>query len=146
MDGVSAGAACRGKKRWDVEVRFAGSRRPDRNRLIRRADMQRVAVEIGVDGNGFDAHGPTTAHDAQGNLAAIGNEDAPEHGLLAARVLRKREYIAIGVFKPGNFRSPGRVPDAQLVLSHAGKALEDYSLLGELRNDLVDGLNLPAQD
>src|SRR5262249_22572931 len=53
---------------------------------------------------------------------------------------------AIGVFKPGNFRSPGRVPDAQLVLSHAGKALEDYALLSELGNNLVDGRNLPAQD
>jgi hypothetical protein len=37
--------------------------------------VQRVAIELGVRGDGGDAHLATGAHDAHGDLAAVGDED-----------------------------------------------------------------------
>ena len=45
------------------------------HRLIRHADVKRVAVGIGVDGHGRDAHAPSGLDDPAGNFPAIGDED-----------------------------------------------------------------------
>jgi len=41
--------------------------------------MHRVAVGGGMDGNRLDAHLARGANDAQGDLAAIGNQDFVKH-------------------------------------------------------------------
>jgi hypothetical protein len=41
-----------------------------------------MAVSFRVDGNGTYAHLTARGHDANGNLASVGNEDFPEHVFL----------------------------------------------------------------
>ena len=49
------------------------------HRLVGHLDMQRVAVGVGVDRDGLDAHAPRGLDDAAGDLAAIGDQDLVEH-------------------------------------------------------------------
>ena len=44
------------------------------HRLVRAARMQRLGIGIGIDRDGGNAHLARGAHDATGNLAAIGNQ------------------------------------------------------------------------
>jgi hypothetical protein len=41
--------------------------------------MQRIAVGLGIDRDGFDAHAARGFDDPTGDLAAIGNQDSLEH-------------------------------------------------------------------
>ena len=45
------------------------------HRLVRHAHMQRVAVGVGVDGHGGNAHAPSRLDDPAGNFPAVGDED-----------------------------------------------------------------------
>ena len=47
--------------------------------LVGALDVQRVAVELGVDGDERDAELLQRAHDADGDLAAVGDQDLGEH-------------------------------------------------------------------
>ncbi len=48
-------------------------------------DVQRVAVGLGVDGDGGDAHAPCRLDDPAGDLAPIGHKDLVEHARPARR-------------------------------------------------------------
>ncbi len=48
-------------------------------------DVQRVAVGLGVDGDGGDAHAPRRLDDPAGDLAPIGHKDLVEHARPARR-------------------------------------------------------------
>src|SRR5580693_3851547 len=63
----------------DVEVAFAAARRPDADGFIGEADVQGIAVGFGVDCDGLDAQFPAGGKDAQGDFAAIGNQNFSEH-------------------------------------------------------------------
>ena len=56
-----------------------GGRRADGYGRIGHFDMQRVAVGLGIDRNGFDPHAACGFDDPAGDLAAIGNQDSLEH-------------------------------------------------------------------
>ena len=64
----------------NAQVALGRRGRTDVIRLIRVAHVQRLAVRVRIDGHRADAHLATGAHHAQGNLAAVGNEDLVEHG------------------------------------------------------------------
>ena len=57
----------------------------DADRLVRGRDVQRVAVGLGVDGDGGDAHAPCRLDDPAGDLAPIGHKDLVEHARPARR-------------------------------------------------------------
>jgi hypothetical protein len=61
-----------------VEVALARRRGADRVRSVSGADVQRVAVDIAVDGGRADAKIVAGADDAERDLAAIGDEDGGE--------------------------------------------------------------------
>jgi hypothetical protein len=63
----------------DDQIALRGRRRPDRDGLVGHLDMQRVAVGLGIDRDGFNAHPARGLDDPAGNLAAIGNQDSLEH-------------------------------------------------------------------
>src|SRR4051812_42416352 len=63
----------------DVEVAERGRGGPDAHRFIRKADVQRVRVCLGVNGDGGDPELATRSNDADGNLTAIGNQYFAKH-------------------------------------------------------------------
>ena len=62
----------------DAQVGLDRGRRTDAHGLVGVTDVQSADIGIGVDGHRLDAHLPTGAHDAHGDLAPVGDEQAPE--------------------------------------------------------------------
>jgi len=79
VDGVGVGDLRRGDDRADLEVRVDVLRRADADVLVGEADVQRVAVGGRVDRHRLDAELAAGPDDPQRDLAAIGDEDFPEH-------------------------------------------------------------------
>ena len=73
MDRVDVGDFGGADHRGNVEVAFVQARRADADGLIGKADVQRVAIGLAVDGDGLDAELLAGADDAQGNFPAIRN-------------------------------------------------------------------------
>jgi hypothetical protein len=48
------------------------------NGLISHANMERVSIGLGEDGNSLDTHAFGSAHDTKGNLTTVGDEDLLE--------------------------------------------------------------------
>ena len=63
----------------DDEIGLRGRRRADMDGLVGHLDVQRVAVGVGVDRDGRDAHAPRRLDDPAGDLAPVGDEDLLEH-------------------------------------------------------------------
>ena len=63
----------------NVQVAFAAARRTDANGLIGEPHVQRVAVRFRIDGDGANAEFLAGAQDAQGDFAAIGDQNFSEH-------------------------------------------------------------------
>ena len=78
MHGVGAGAARRLDDAVDDEVALDGGRRADGIGLVRHLHVQGLAVGLREDGDGGDAGLATGADDADGDLAAIGDEQLLE--------------------------------------------------------------------
>jgi hypothetical protein len=51
--------------------------------------MQRVAIGLGIDGDGFDPHPARCFDDPAGDLAAVGNQYSFEHLRLLAQAPEK---------------------------------------------------------
>src|SRR5579871_1361926 len=79
MDGVRAGDVGGADDVGRVEIAVFGGRRADADRLIRPVDMQGIGIGGRVDGDGLDAQLFARADDADGDLAAIGNQNLFEH-------------------------------------------------------------------
>jgi hypothetical protein len=47
--------------------------------LVSHLDMHRIAIRIGIDSDGRDAHLPGRLDDTAGNLASVGDQDFLEH-------------------------------------------------------------------
>jgi len=58
------------------------------HRLVGHLDMHGIAVGIGIDGDGSDAHPARRLDDAASDLAAIGDQDLGEHADSIPRVGR----------------------------------------------------------
>ena len=63
----------------DVQIAFAAARRTDADGFVGEADVQREAIGFGIDGDGLDAEFPARGEDAQGDFAAIGDQNFSEH-------------------------------------------------------------------
>jgi len=79
VDGVGVGLACSLDHGLVIEIRVSRSCRTDVVRLVRVADVPRVLVGLGVDGDSPDIQLFTRPHDADGDLPAVGHENLPEH-------------------------------------------------------------------
>ena len=85
MDCLRASQLARAQDRVTVEVAERGRGRADTNGLVRGLDVERVGVRVRVDGNRLDSELFAGAHDANGNLAAVGNQDLVKQFLEAGR-------------------------------------------------------------
>src|SRR5690349_14656283 len=81
MDGVNIGDLGGADHGRDIEVTFGEPRRTDTDRLVGKADVERVTVGLAVNSHRADAQLFAGADDAQGYFPAIGNKDLPKHGL-----------------------------------------------------------------
>ncbi|GAC1460296.1 MAG: hypothetical protein NVSMB8_10650 [Candidatus Limnocylindrales bacterium] len=64
--------------RRDVQVRVAGRRRADADRLIGGMDRQAVGVGLAIDDDRLDPELAAGADDPESDLAAVGDEDLIE--------------------------------------------------------------------
>jgi hypothetical protein len=63
----------------DIQIALRQLRRPNADRLIGKADVQRIAVGLAVDRNRADAQLLARTDHAQCNFSAIGNQYLFEH-------------------------------------------------------------------
>ena len=76
MDGLGPGALRGGEDRGDVQIAADVAQTYG---LIGLADVQRVAIGFGVNGDARGAHFSQSADDAAGDGSAIGNENFVEY-------------------------------------------------------------------
>ena len=79
MHRIGAGLPARVEDALDAQIALARGRRPDLNRLVGDPDMQRAAIGLRIDGDCGDSEPLRRAHDPDGDLAAIRDENFPEH-------------------------------------------------------------------
>jgi hypothetical protein len=79
MDRIRPGDLAGGDQGRNVEIAVAGGRRTDADALVGEPHMHGIRVGGGMYRDGGDAELLRRAQDAQGDLAAIGNEDLIEH-------------------------------------------------------------------
>ena len=79
MDGFGAGAFGYVEDFVHPQIRFGCRSRADGVGFVGFADMERGAVDIGIDGNGRDADFAAGANDAHRDLSAIGDQNLLEH-------------------------------------------------------------------
>ena len=80
VHGVGAAALDDVEDGLGVEVALGRGLAAERVGLVGEADVQGVAVEVGVHGDGGDAELPAGADDPDGDLAPVGDQDLGEHG------------------------------------------------------------------
>jgi hypothetical protein len=78
VDGLGAGLLGGVDDLVDPQVALARGGRPDGERLVGHADVEGGAVGLGVHGDRADPHLAQRAHDADGDLAAVGYQDFAE--------------------------------------------------------------------
>ena len=94
MDRIHIGDFGRADHRRNVEVAVGQPRRPNANRFVGKAHVQRVAVGLAINGDGLDAQFLAGANDAQGNLTAVRNQDFLKHEFVV--VTKRRGIILSG--------------------------------------------------
>jgi len=80
MNGVDVGDFGGGDDGRHVEIAVGGPGRTDADGLVGKADVERVAVGLGVDGDRADAEFPAGVDDAECDFATIGDENFTKHG------------------------------------------------------------------
>ena len=78
MNRVDVGDFSGGDDGGHIQIAVGGTRRPDADGLVGKANVERVAVGFAVDGDGANAEFPAGVQNAQRNFAAIGNQDLTE--------------------------------------------------------------------
>ena len=81
MNGVHVGDFGRADDRGNIQIALGQLRRPNADGFIGKADVQRIAVGLAVDGDGADAQFFTGTDHPQGNLSAIRDQDFLKHEL-----------------------------------------------------------------
>ncbi len=79
MDRVGAGDLCRADDGRHAQIAVRAAGRADADVLVREAHVQRVLVRLGPDRHRLDTQFPAGADDAQGDLAAVGDQNFLEH-------------------------------------------------------------------
>src|SRR5438309_227750 len=100
---LGAGFAGGGEDALDAEVRLARRRGPEQHRAIRVLHVGRVAVGLGIDGDGGEPERAAGAEDATRDLPAIGDENGAEHAQGAA------ETGSVETRSPAAMRQPDAV-------------------------------------
>ena len=85
MDRLRAGAPGGPDQRVDVEIAGLRARRADAHALVRRPDMGRAGIGLGMHRDDMQPHAPCGPGDAAGDLAAIGDQQPPEHDTIIPR-------------------------------------------------------------
>ena len=80
MDRVGAGDLGGADDRRHAQVAVGAARRPDADVLVGEADVQRVFVRLGIDGDRLDAEFLAGIDHPQGDFSAIGDQNFFEHG------------------------------------------------------------------
>jgi hypothetical protein len=79
MNRVGAGDLRRADHRRHVQITVRASRRSDADVLVRKFDVERVLVGLGVHGDRLDAELAARIDDPQGDFATIGDENFLKH-------------------------------------------------------------------
>src|SRR6476619_4006598 len=79
MHGVSAAPAGGVDQAFDRQVTLQRRRRSDMHGAIGRGDVRRTDIRVRVHRDRFNAQLAACVDDTQGNLAAVGDEDALDH-------------------------------------------------------------------
>ena len=74
MDGIGTGRLCSGQNRLAVQIGLGSGIAPQGHREIRGSYMPGATVRVGINGDGFQAHGLGSAHDPHRNLTAVGHQ------------------------------------------------------------------------
>ncbi len=107
MHALGAALADRVEDRVGVQIALGGSLPAERVRLVGVPHVGRVAIELGVDGDGRDAELATRAHHANSDLASVGDEDLREHGCVSyGETVRTQRSAARRKAAPGRAREP----------------------------------------
>src|SRR5216683_2804336 len=78
MNRVDAGGERGADNRANIEVAFRWPGGPDADGVVGQPGRHRIAVRVRYREHRLDAEPLTAAHDADGNLAPVGNENSPE--------------------------------------------------------------------
>jgi len=78
MNRLAAGSLCRGDETFTVEI-GGGSPAREGDRRIRFHPVQRIGIVFRVNGDAADTQVGAGACDSDGDLAAVGDEDAFKH-------------------------------------------------------------------
>ena len=108
VDRVGAALTCGLQDAVDAEIALAHRRRPDAYRLVGEGDVRGFPVGIRKDGDGAIAHRLGRAHDAPGDLAAIGDQDLAESHHAPAFIRRPSAAAASRRRRAGLPRLRGR--------------------------------------
>ena len=81
MNGVHVADLGSADETVDLEIAVAARSRTDANGLVGELDVEAFFVGLRINGDRFDAHFAARAHDAEGDLATVGDEDFVEHEL-----------------------------------------------------------------
>jgi hypothetical protein len=79
VDGLRAGLLRRGDDLVDDEIGLRGGRRADEDGFVGHIDGEAIGVGFGIDDRRLDAEAARGADDADGDFAAVGNQDFVEH-------------------------------------------------------------------
>ena len=90
----------------ELEIRLGRRRAADVMCLVRVARMNRIAVRVGVDRRGGDAQLAARPHDADGDLATIGDQDLFEK--LAFHSFNRMSFLFIRQREEAGSGSPPR--------------------------------------
>src|SRR5215813_5864098 len=75
MNGIDVGDLRRADDRRDIQIAARALRRADADRLIGESHMRAVAIGLGVNRDGLDPEFLAGGDDANGDFAAIGDQD-----------------------------------------------------------------------
>src|SRR5271154_6165783 len=85
MDGVATSPPSYADYFSDIEIAFAGGSCANRISFVGQAHVERFAVDLAKNGGGSNAEFPAGSKDADGDFAAIGDQDFLEHAIFAMR-------------------------------------------------------------
>src|SRR6266849_4319343 len=75
MDCINVEDFGRADNRGNVEIALSRRRGPDAGRLIGKAHVQRIAIDVAVHGDGADAHLLARPDYSAGDLATVGDQN-----------------------------------------------------------------------
>ena len=109
MNGVGAGDLGGTDDRGHVQITVGAAGGADAHVLVRKPDVQRVLVGLGIDGDCLDPELAAGVDDSQSDLAAVRDQDFFEHYLCLCRIYAGLKSCATPavvaqVFRPARYR------------------------------------------